>query len=60
MPIITFLSNFFNQSMINSTNHPPLLRTNNPHSDAHRDKFVWFEDDFDVAGIVSVYILSLT
>lgn len=54
MPLITFLSNFFNQSTIDSTNHPPLLRTNTQHNgDAHRDNFVWFDDDFDVGGIIA-------
>lgn len=59
MPLITFLSNFFNQSTtIDSTNHPPLLRTQH-NGDAHRENFVWFEDDFDVGGITLFHISNI-
>lgn len=48
MPLLTYLSSFFNQSTTESTNHPPLERAS---GDIHRGNLVWFEDDFAVGSV---------
>lgn len=51
MPLLTFLNHFFNQTSVETTNHPQLLRGNDQHNgDVHRGNYVWFEDDFSVGG----------